>query len=634
MSVLMPTNLRYVKRIQLAEEQRLMANYYQDLIRSFGVDVLYIKRDNDFALSGVNSDTIYGQQTNATFSTSANMITYMDVDSSILALNGLGLVPQDELTFYFAINDFAVSFANNFSQYAEYPIEPLSGYVSYTATNLTKDFSSEVADGSFSYDFVSGVTSGTNIFISLSAEPIPNYQIAVNPYLHTSFVSTISGGYASTNLFLTYNKAYFNGYPRTFYSVSGYVLYSNLTLALKHSTKIHPNVGDIVRIDFPGGEQLEEYEINEVFSRRPTATDGVNPLLGKYVWKCKATRRIPSFETIANTEIQSENASEDFMDIIKKSQHDKIPVFNDINDYSATNNDKVYGGYTANDELILDPDRYIDTVVLSGSSILQSFNNGTSLLTDGHDLFYQSGSAYVNITNNTIGNIYNQFTFPVNTDNIMYLKIKNNNIYFSSALTSSDTIIENQITNFTNTNTKEQFSFDYIIENVNKVQGPANSSVYIFKSDRFALISNGSNLIAISPTGEVNTIVNNISQFNATIGTDNIVTYSTALICQINNGPKNVYIPLYTGDITGLTPSNASFYGKTIADPTIIGSRYISTLINNIPYYIKVFSGDTDSTPCTNIIGTYIDGSFISAGLALININNQQLFIEIFTKIG
>ena len=357
MSVIMPNDLRYIKRAQLAEEQRLMANYYQDIIRSYGVDVLYIKRDNDFATSGINSDMIYGQQTNATFSLSSNMITYMEVDNSILAINGLGLVPQDELTFYFAINDFAVTFANDVGQYAQYPIESLSGYIPYNATVITGKFESDVNEGTFTYNIVSGVTSGTNIFVSLSAEPVPNYKIAINPYLHTSFTSNISGGFASTNLYLTYNKGLYGGYNRTFFSLSGYVLYSSMDLALKYITKIHPNVGDIVRLDFPGSEQLEEYELTEVFSRRPTH-DGVNPLLGKYVWKCKATRRVPSHELIVNNDIQSENATEELMDTIKKTQHNQVSVYTDINDYNVTGDDVVYGGYTAANQMILDPDRY------------------------------------------------------------------------------------------------------------------------------------------------------------------------------------------------------------------------------------------------------------------------------------
>ena len=393
MSSIMPNNLRYIKRTQLAEEQRLMANYYQDIVRSYGIDVLYIKRDNDYATSGVNSDTIYGQQTNATYSLSTNMITYMEVDNSILAINGLGLVPTDEVTFYFAINDFAASFANNLSQYAEYPIEPTSGYISYDATHIHKHYESEIMHGSFDYTFVSGATSGVNIPLTLTGESVLTYLYLTNPYLHTSFASTVSGGYASSNLYLTFNKGMYGGYNRTFYSTSGYVLYSDLQLALKHITKIHPSVGDIVRIDFPGYEQLEEYELTEVFSRRPT-NEGVNPLLGKYVWKCKAMRRVSSYEKIANNDIQGENATEDLMDVIKKTQHNNISVYANINDYTTTGDDAVYGGYTAADQLALDPDRYIDTDILSGTSILQSFNNGTSLLTDGYDLYFQHGSIY------------------------------------------------------------------------------------------------------------------------------------------------------------------------------------------------------------------------------------------------
>ena len=631
MSTIMPNNLRYIQRTQLAEEQRLMAGYYQGIIRSYGIDVLYIKRDNDYATSGINSDTIYGQQTNATFSLSTNMITYMEVDNSILAINGLGLVPTDEVTFYFSLNDFAAAFANNLSQYCEYPIEPTSGYLPYTTTNISKCYESEIMNGSFSYTIPSGVTNGTNINVPLTGESIPTYLYLTNPYLHTSFASTVSGGYASSNLYLTFNKGMYGGYNRTFYSTSGYVLYSDLQLALKHITKIHPSVGDVVRIDFPGNEQLEEYELTEVFSRRPT-NEGVNPLLGKYVWKCKAMRRVPSYEQIENTTVQSENATEDLMDVIKKTQHNNITVYTNINDYAATGIDAVYGGYTAADQLVLDPDRFIDTDVLSGTSLLQAFNNGTSLLTDGYDLYFQSGTIYTNITNNIPGNSYNTVSFPVNTDKIMYLKIKNGNIYF----TSSDNLSSTQITNFTNnTSNKAQYSFDYIIQDVNKVQGPANSSIYIFKSDRFALISNGTNLIAINPNGENYVVANTLTAFNTTIGTPSIATYTTSLVCQINNGPVNSYIPLYTSDTPVLSGTITTIFGNTIVSPNnLVGSSYLSATINGTQYYIKVFTGDINNAPpCAQIIGTYVDGTFISSGYAVININgNQQLIMEIFTQ--
>lgn len=499
MSILMPDTLRYIKRSQLEQEQKIMANYYQDIIRSYGVDVLYIKRDTDFQTSGINSDLIYGHQENLSYSLSSNMIAYMEVDSSMLVLNALGSVPQDELTFYFSINDFAACFATNVGQYAEYPVTTTSGYLPYTINTITGRFTSDVIEGGYSYN-TSGAASGFNIHVTPPTSSLsePSYSILTNPYLHTSFSSTITGGYVSPNLYLYFNKGLYKGFNRTFYVLSGTVLYSDLDLALKHSTKIKPNVGDIVRIDFPGGEQLEEYEINEVFSRRPTTNEGVNPLLGKYIWKCKASRRIASYETIANTDIQNENATEDLMDVIKKTQHDKINTFNEIHDYSNTSDDEVYGGYDAASALVLDPDRYVTSLVLSGSSLIKDFNNNTSLLTDGDDLYFQDEDVYTNITNNVSGNTYNEFNFPISVDNVMYLKIKYGNIYFTD-----DTIAnETKITNYSYINKKEQYSFDYILKNVNSKYNLNNHSSYVFKSDKFALFSNGTNLIAVNSLGE------------------------------------------------------------------------------------------------------------------------------------
>lgn len=505
MSILLSDNLRYIKRIQLEQEQKLMFNYYQDLIRSYGVDVLYIKRDNNFITSGTNSDIIYGHQTNPKYMLSANMITYMEVDSSVLALNGLGIIPQDELTFYFSINDFAVAFANEISQYKEYPIATLSGYLPYTATTISKSFSSEVIEGTFSYN-LSSTTSGANIHIEPPTSGLSDasYSVITNPYIHSSFSSLIQGGYVNPNLFLTYNKGTYKNQLKTFYTISGYVLYSDLELALKNSTKIRPYVGDIVLIDFPGGEQQEQYEINEIVSRKPTSNDGLNPLLGKYVYKCKAIRRIASQEEVTNidTDAQAEKYTENMMDIIKKTQHDKETIFKNINDYSETTDDEVYGGYESASALIKDPDIYaVDTFSL-GSPIIQDFNNNTSILTDGNNLYFQHDATYSSLTNNTPLCSYTEFDFPQNIPQIMYLKIRDGNIYFSSSIDSGNTYITNKLTNFTNETKKEQYSFDYIIKDVNQKYNLNNNSVYIFKSDRFLLYSTGLQLKAVNPLGE------------------------------------------------------------------------------------------------------------------------------------
>lgn len=44
------------------------------------------------------------------------------------------------------------------------------------------------------------------------------------------------------------------------------------------------------------GDIEEEYEIMQVFDRVLTNNNGINPLLGKYIFQCSATRRTPSHE--------------------------------------------------------------------------------------------------------------------------------------------------------------------------------------------------------------------------------------------------------------------------------------------------------------------------------------------------
>lgn len=497
MSVLMPDNLRYIKRNQLEQEQYILANYYQDLIRSYGIDVTYIRRNTSFETSGINSDLIYGHKENPTFDLSANMITFMEVDSSVLAINSLGLIGQDELTFYFSINDFGVCFSPDIGQFAEYEITPISGYLPYNTNNISLNFTSPVIDGKVTYN-LNGETSGNNIFVSpvLSSLSSPSYTILSNPYINSSFSSTITGGYACPNIYLSFNKGLYKGCNRTFYSLSGTVLYHDLYLAIKSTNKIMPNVGDLVRIDFPGNEQLEEYEINEVLTRKPTSNEGINPLLGKYIWKCKATRRISSYENIINSDIQNENSTEDFMDIVKKESHNKNSPFKLINDYSQTNNDEIYGGYESSDILADDPDRYVQTAAVSGSSILQNFNNNTSLLSDGLDLYFKKNNEYINLTNNQPISSYSENTFPSTVLDIMYLKVSDGNIYFCNEYNM------NKVTDFSYINKKEHYSFDFVLNNVNKKYNLNNSSFYIFKNDKYAIFSNGTNLIAINYNGE------------------------------------------------------------------------------------------------------------------------------------
>ena len=78
---------------------------------------------------------------------------------------------------------------------------------------------------------------------------------------------------------------------------------------------IHPDVGDIVTIDFPNDQSRQQFEITECFDKN-LASDGINPLMHKYVWKCKAKRYVNSGEDFPEKNEANERWKEgiDFLD--------------------------------------------------------------------------------------------------------------------------------------------------------------------------------------------------------------------------------------------------------------------------------------------------------------------------------
>lgn len=505
MSVYTPEELRYIKNEALVQERALMANYYKDLIDSYGVDVIYIKRDQFFETSGINSDIIYGHQQSPKYSLSSNMISFMEVDNAIMSILDIGNTPVDEVTFYFGLTDFAVRFSNELSQFKEYPIDIIVGDCRLTKTVLSGHFTSDVVSGNYLYNIsgtipASGITSEVSAIIPV--ENIPKLDIAANPYIYQSFVSTIQGGYALPRLMINISKK-----PCKYeYTLSGGVLYSSLELASKFSNKIKPIAGDVIRIDFPNVDlyvgQCEEYEITEVVDRKPTSSDGINPLLGRYIWKCKTKRRIPSYEKL-NGQDFSEQASQHQEDLLAKEQHNINSTFKDIFNYSEVSKDNIYGGYDQSTLTTLDPDIDAITPIIDGMSTyykIFDFRNGVSLETDGQDLFKVINGTGTNLTNNITNNTYaeNQI-FNWNVPEGDYLKIMSGQVYFVTSIYKVNGLYVQNL--LTPTITPNEFinttSFDKFI----KERQQRGLLFYTFKDFKYALYSTGNNIYVLQPNG-------------------------------------------------------------------------------------------------------------------------------------
>jgi len=118
----------------------------------------------------------------------------------------------------------------------------------------------------------------------------------------------------------------------------GTMLFYDMTSIGKYVELIHPEVGDLVIIDFPDDKNREQYELTEVLDKQMTS-DGINPCMHKYVWKCKAKRYRNQYENVPENE-----ANERVEEILIKDQVIREEVAKKISVYDD-GQDKVYGGY-------------------------------------------------------------------------------------------------------------------------------------------------------------------------------------------------------------------------------------------------------------------------------------------------
>jgi hypothetical protein len=100
------------------------------------------------------------------------------------------------------------------------------------------------------------------------------------------------------------------------------------------------------------------------------------------------------------------------------------------------------------------------------------------------------------------------------------------------------------------------------------------------------------------------------------------------------NNVAGYYIPIYTGDTTGLTPDNTRvFWGVETNDVALSSSGFVSMTINATTYYIPIYTGATTPICHSNLNGVLDDtATFTTAGFVAINVNGSTKLTEVYTK--
>lgn len=431
--------IRYMRRRNLDEEAKIVRNYYADYIRQYGLDVTYYKM-NTSGFENFNNiidqNTIlkraYGYEMNPEYHPSVDMIAFAEIDSDIFNLNKYGFVPNTDITLTFDAIQFACDLAPYVGVYKEYEIEkteiicevpPFNNNItSYIDPHTNKTISGYISSDIWPFElglgraetFKCSVCQGNMRCILSGYEIGKEVTVICDPYEHIDFKIEFPRNddlyyslnykmqneeYLETLLFLTY-KVEKIGDVNPRYILSGYthgsILFFDIDRLGKYGEKIRPDVGDIVALDFPDENNREKYEITECLDKQLTQ-DGLNPLLHKYIWKCKARRYINSYEENTPEDNEADARLDErrkYESIIDDAVSDAISKYDYIDEDKKIKEDAVYGGYD-NDEDKYDKQdisviKHKKYDFITGGQVVEvaTFHCGTSLLTNGYDLIF------------------------------------------------------------------------------------------------------------------------------------------------------------------------------------------------------------------------------------------------------
>ena len=525
--------IRYLKRQNLKQEQRMIGNWYRDIIRSYGVDVIYQKLDTSVVenFNGIVDRNFalqraYGQIYDPDYTCSADMISYLEVDQDIFQLQKYGMNPITDVNFYFDSIDFACALATKLGQFEEYKIDETEIVCEVPECNntiisaidpTTHEFvtSSYLSDDIFPYklglghseEYHCGILSG-KLSVEIDGYDLGQEKTVVcDPYEHGDFMVEFptdeylykgmkrwiaNDDYLQSMIQLTFKvdkivvgknpdgtditKCILHG------KLHGGILFYNINKIGKFIDRIHPEVGDRIIIDFPDEANREQYEITDCFDKQLTQ-DGISPLLGTYIWKCKARRYIHSNDDVEMTEKDRQMKEK------KKFQRAiDNEVMSHISEY-PDDEDAAYGGYAPveeyHEEHHVDPHRHAKLEYLRNGELLDIhiFGCGCKLATDGYDLLF------VNAKDEAIALTLSEKPFfakdvAFDTD-LRFLKASDSLLVFTNIAGETFKLVEDAVANQGETQLCLNSLFDTTINpgETNK----ENNNFYVFKSSKTLL---------------------------------------------------------------------------------------------------------------------------------------------------
>lgn len=359
------TPLQFFDRENLKAERTMLNNYVHDMVKNYGLDVLYVSQKKNFPIvphadKPTEQDILfhaYGDAIKPEYNEPFVTRLYLKVDNDLFAIDQFGLSNDMSVTLFFSKLDFAfdgaIALADKETIQKTFKFratinanEPTCG-VTYTDqhTKFKLDFPWVATDDKKNV---------TGNLITFEISP----DTTGNSFIYASFTRRYSAKYhvQDSKISVRYNTGNVNAATNTI-DIMGtitcsFVVKNPFTSYAEYERKITPAVGDIVFIQTVD-DKFAKLEITEVVSENKTMA-GINPLLGTYVYQCACKPYIadnatnagdldsPTAENINKLEAidnLSQNAS-----VLGDGISHYAPLYVD-SDLGQIYQDDIYGGY-------------------------------------------------------------------------------------------------------------------------------------------------------------------------------------------------------------------------------------------------------------------------------------------------
>lgn len=327
------------------------------MIRMYGADLIYYRKFNTFFQEGEEntSNLIYGEDTTAEYYLSGDVRAFLDISTYNWLFNAMGYEAQENINIFIGIEDFKCRFATLVGKTASETFD-----VPVTGNMLYNEFSGTIDIPEF-YATINGEFNPQTLFVSNVQPEMKERSINSQFYKSLTYKTLLYPISGTLEGQLYQDEIYPNKVSGVLSGELSYHTFDNIENS--PTWQIAPQVGDFFKLKI--GEIEEEYEITQVFDKILTNSAGINPLLGKYVFQCAATRRAASHEEFNMThteeildelnqvqltgEIEPEHTPAYTKEKIncEKNEFNEITnsIAKNIYNYNSDNSDYTYGGY-------------------------------------------------------------------------------------------------------------------------------------------------------------------------------------------------------------------------------------------------------------------------------------------------